>query len=320
LSLPHPPSEPGAERFPAREPARPDVLEQWLTRQAHGLPARQPSLWRDWGRHALLFVLTAASMYVTGGPGLAIALMAILLCHEMGHYFACLHYRVDATLPFFIPAPLINPLAGTFGAVIRIRSAFPHRRALFDIGIAGPLAGFVVCLPVLWLAVQEARFAPEDPGAFLISLQDPLLFRWAMEWLKGPTPEGMTVVIGPIGTAAWFGLFITALNLIPIGQLDGGHVVYALLRRHAVLVSRIAWWLSIVLIFFVGPSWILWSALVRLIGIRHPPTLDDYSPLGTGRVVLAIVALGVFVVCFLPNPFMGSWGDFFDALREVGWL
>jgi membrane-associated protease RseP (regulator of RpoE activity) len=205
-------------------------------------PAPARSWWKEWGRNVLLFVLTALSVYATqafwwgGGhrDGLLLmtALMSILLAHEMGHYVACRHYRVDATLPFFLPVPVIS-LVGTLGAFIRIRSRFPNRRALFDIGIAGPLAGFAVCLPVLVLGLREARVLPTPSDSPLLEFADPLLMQWTISWIKGAIPEGHTVFIGPLGLAAWFGLLVTALNLIPVGQLDGGHVTYALFGRRA---------------------------------------------------------------------------------------
>src|SRR5262249_54740285 len=187
--------------------------------------------------------------YLSGGALLVLALIAILLSHEMGHYLACRYYRVDATLPHFIPFPF--SIVGTLGAFIRIRSPFPQRRALFDIGVAGPLAGFVIALPVLFLGVREATLQPlvTEPNAAL-QLGEPLLFKIAVELLRGPIPSDLTLTIGPIGLAAWFGLFMTALNLLPTGQLDGGHVTYALLPRHASRISRAASWVCIALIYF----------------------------------------------------------------------
>ena len=269
-------------------------------------------------------MLTAASIALLGGPLQAVGTLSILIAHEMGHYLACRYYRVDATLPFLIPSPWIplgpglwGPLSpfGTFGAVIRIRSRIPHRRALFDIGIAGPLAGFAVCLPVLVLGIQEARWIPNDSALGGRLLGDPLLLQWAVSWIKGTAPSDSTLVIGPLGEAAWFGLLVTALNLMPIGQLDGGHVTYALLGARAGRVFEAAWWVCVVLIYF-SPSWVVWSVLLRVLGRRHPPTRDDAAPVGRGRVAVGIVGLLVLVVCFLPDPFPGSWA----LLRELlGW-
>jgi membrane-associated protease RseP (regulator of RpoE activity) len=264
----------------------------------------------------LLFALTAGSVYIAGGPLLAAGLLSILMAHEMGHYLMCRLYRVDATLPFFIPFPFPGfTLVGTLGAFIRIRGPIPHRRALFDIGIAGPLAGFVVCLPVLVLGVREARIVADVPSAFWITLGEPLLFHWAAAGLRS-VPEGQTLSIGPLGMAAWFGLLVTALNMMPIGQLDGGHVVYSLLRGRAYLVSRIASWVCVALVYF-GPSWVVWAILVRVLGRAHPPTWNDAAPLGRARVAVGILGFVVFAVCFTPTPIVVSWSQYGRALEEL---
>ncbi len=275
----------------------------------------EPSLWRDYGRHALLLVLTALSMYLTGGPLLALGLLAILISHEMGHYLYCRYYRVDATLPFFIPAPFLS-MVGTLGAFIRIRSPIPNRRALFDIGAAGPLAGFAVCLPVLYLGVLEATVLPSSPDSTGIFLGEPLLFQGMVRLLRGDLPEGVTLSLGPLGLAAWFGLFVTALNLIPIGQLDGGHITYSLLPEQAATISRVASWVCVALVYF-GPNWILWAILVRVLGRRHPRTLNDVAPPGRARAWLGILSLVVFALCFVPNPIIVSWADIFEGLRSL---
>jgi membrane-associated protease RseP (regulator of RpoE activity) len=289
------------------------------------------SAWQSWGRNAALFVLTAASVFLTGGlhevviPGhqqlllidvgaglrLALGLLSILFAHEMGHYLTCRYYGVDATLPFFIPAPFIS-MVGTLGAFIRIRERIPNRKALFDIGVAGPLAGFVVCLPVLWLGLREATVGPLDHSADSLFLGEPLLFQWVARLAHGALPDEATLMLGPLGLAAWFGLLVTALNLMPIGQLDGGHVTYALLRQHAGRISRIGSWVCVALVYF-GPSWIVWAILVRVLGRRHPPTGDDTLPAGRARAWVGVLSLVVFVVCFVPNPIVFSWHDFFEA-------
>jgi membrane-associated protease RseP (regulator of RpoE activity) len=301
VSLPNPPAGPSTEEVwvfpPSPSPYAPrDPL---------------PSPWKGATRNVVLFVLTVVSVSLSGGPRLALGLLSILMAHEMGHYIACRHYRVDATLPYFLPFPFLS-LAGTLGAFIRIRGPIPNRRALFDIGIAGPLAGFALCLPVLVLGVREAQLLPEAPAAG-IYLGEPLLFKAAVWLLKGATPDRMTLTLGPLGLAAWFGLFVTALNLIPIGQLDGGHVTYALLRQRAAIVSRIGSWVCVALIYF-GPNWLIWSILLRVLGRRHPPTLDDGAPLGQGRTWIGALGLVVFIACFVPNPIVWSWRDFFETI------
>jgi membrane-associated protease RseP (regulator of RpoE activity) len=297
------------------------------------LPPPPASAWKRWGRNVLLFVLTAISVFLVGGlregPGgpntlaidtkdglrLVVGLLSILFAHEMGHYLAARYYKVDVTLPFFIPFPVPGfSLVGTLGAFIRIKSPIPNRRALFDIGVAGPLAGFVVCLPVLWLGIREAtvqRLTEETGGMFL---GEPLLFGWVSRLVHGSLGADQTLLMGRLGLAAWFGLLVTALNLMPIGQLDGGHVTYSLLRDRAHRISRVASWLCVALVYF-GPSWILWAILMRVLGRRHPPTLDDEAPIGRARVVVGLLSLVVFVVCFTPNPIVVSWRE---VLQELG--
>jgi membrane-associated protease RseP (regulator of RpoE activity) len=304
----------------------------WASVWATTPPRR--SAWNRWGRHLLLFILTVASVFLVGGlrtvtsPGgttvlgldaadgarLVAGLLGILLAHEMGHYLTARYYRVDATLPFFIPFPVPGvSLVGTLGAFIRIRGPIPHRRALFDIGVAGPLAGFLVCLPVLWLGAREATVQPLLADAGGMFFGEPLAFQWMARLVHGPIPDDQTLVMGQFGLAAWFGLFVTALNLMPIGQLDGGHVTYALLRERARLISRVGSWVCVALVYF-GPNWILWAILVRVLGRRHPSTLDDETPVGRGRVWVGLLSLAVFAVCFVPNPIVFSWRDFFEAM------
>ena len=265
--------------------------------------------------NALLFALTAASIYHTGGARMAVALMSILLAHEMGHYLFCRWYRVDATLPFFIPLPVVS-LVGTLGAFIKIQSPIPDRRALLDIGVTGPLAGFLVCLPVLFFGMGDIAHVPAASTEGALTLGSPLLFDWAFRWLAAPVPEGMVPELGPVAMAAWFGLLVTALNLMPIGQLDGGHVAYALLHRRYRVVSRAALGACLVLLYF-RPTWLLWTLLLLVLGRRHPPTLNDSRPLNAGRVAVGILGFAVFAVCFTPAPFVVTWGDFFEGLRAL---
>jgi membrane-associated protease RseP (regulator of RpoE activity) len=218
-----------------------------------------------------LFLVSSASIYVTGwvdwnGAGLRLTLsvLAILLAHEMGHYVAARLHRVDATLPFFLPLPVLSPI-GTLGALILIRDRFPSRKALFDIGIAGPLAGLLATGAVLYFGLLEARVVPvaqAGPSDAAMTLGEPLLFSWAAGAFFRDAPAGM-VTIGPVGIAAWFGLLLTGLNLIPIGQFDGGHVLYAVLRERAHLLARVAWWVCVGLIYF-APHWrVCWAGGTR---------------------------------------------------------
>jgi membrane-associated protease RseP (regulator of RpoE activity) len=286
---------------------------------------------RVW-RHVVLFLLTVVTTTLVGAlhhfsfsqgfdqaavvlpdlwaPGFYLnglwysaTILAILGCHEMGHYYACRYYRVNASLPFFLPAPL--PLTGTLGAFIRIRARIPDKIALFDIGLSGPIAGFVIAVPALFvgLGLSVIERVPADFSG--VELGEPLLFRAAAWIVWGDVPEGMSINMHPMAFAAWFGLLATALNLFPIGQLDGGHVAYAVLGRRSTLVTFATIGLAVGLTF-VSSSWLVWTILMLVmlfaIGPHHPPTLDDTVPIGRGRRMLALVGLLMLIVCFTPAP------------------
>ena len=239
-------------------------------------------------------------------------ILAILGCHELGHYFACRYYDVDASLPFFIPAPL--PLTGTLGAFIRIREPIPTKPMLFDIGIAGPIAGFLVAVPALFIGLSMSRVValPEDFSGF--SLGEPLLFQLASKLLWGTPPEGYSINMHPMAFAAWFGLLATALNLFPIGQLDGGHISYAVIGRKSSHVTMAMVCVAAVLAYF-SPSWIVWTGLILAMlfafGRHHPRTFDEEVPLDRTRVALALFAVAMFILCFTPTPI-----EEFDLLRR----
>jgi membrane-associated protease RseP (regulator of RpoE activity) len=233
------------------------------------------------------------------------SVLAILGAHEFGHYYACRYYRVDASLPYFLPMPLL--LTGTLGAFIRIRQPIPGKRALFDIGIAGPIAGFLVAVPVLFVGMYLSRVVPipEDFEGVVFEMGEPLLFQ-AASWLTfGPLGDGYTVNMHPMAFAAWFGLLATALNLFPFGQLDGGHISYAVLGRSSTTVS-IATIVGLVGLSFVSASWIAWTVLTLVmlltLGARHPRTFDEDVPLDSTRLWLAAFAVLMFVLCFTPAP------------------
>jgi membrane-associated protease RseP (regulator of RpoE activity) len=232
-------------------------------------------------------------------------ILAILGFHEMGHYVACRIYRVDATLPFFLPAPPLMVLTGTFGAVIRIRSRIPSKLALFDIGIAGPIAGFLVAVPALVFGLMLSRIEqlPENFRGF--SLGEPLLFRGVAWLLYGALSDSASINLHPMGLAAWFGLIVTALNLFPFGQLDGGHIAYAVFGRRSIYVT-VGTALAAVGLTLTSSSFLLFTLLVIgslfLFGPHHPPTLNDEVPLERGRLFLAAFALLMLVLCFTPAP------------------
>lgn len=238
------------------------------------------------------------------GAWYSVPVLAILLAHEMGHYYACRFYGIDASPPYFIPLPL--PPSGTLGAFIRIRQQIRTKRELFDIGIAGPIAGFLVAVPILLIGAYMSRMVQLPSEGTVNFFGEPLLVQLAI-WLNfGSRPEGYDVVFHPMAFAAWFGLLATALNLFPIGQLDGGHISYAVLGSRSTFVTLATVAIVIVLAFF-SLSWILWAALMIAmlfaVGPRHPRTFDEEVPLDTARLWLAAFALLMFIVCFTPAPF-----------------
>lgn len=232
----------------------------------------------------------------------SMTILAILGCHELGHYYACRYYRVDASLPYFLPAPI---LTGTLGAFIRIREPIRTKRMLFDIGVAGPLAGFVIAVPALVIGLMLSNLAPLPPTFSGLALGEPLLFKGAARVIWGTEPQGYALNLHPMAFAAWFGLLATALNLFPIGQLDGGHIAYAVLGRRATVVTYGAIGCALVLTY-LSSSWLVWTALVIAMlfffGPRHPQTADEHVPLDRARLGIAILALGIFIVCFTPAP------------------
>jgi membrane-associated protease RseP (regulator of RpoE activity) len=305
----------------------------------------------QWRKPLVLFLLTVLSVFVTGamyatphldpihdvrgllralpsGWTFAVPLMSILLFHEFGHFFAARYHRVPASLPFFIPVPLVSPF-GTMGAVIGMRGRIRSRDALLDIGASGPLAGLLVAIPVLVYGLAHSTI--EAPSAHAVQEGQSLLYLLLKRVVLGPIPVDRDVMLSPIAFAGWSGLFVTALNLLPVGQLDGGHVAYALLGpRHNRIARGIHWSLLAVfaynLVRFMGPVlhtkrwsgaedaisnsvfWLMWFGLLHLLarvgGRDHPPT--DAGALSPGRKVVAVVTLALFVLLFMPTPWAVS--------------
>ncbi len=234
------------------------------------------------------------------GIPFAATLLLILVTHECGHYVLSRIHGVPASLPLFIPGPPY--FIGTFGAIIRLRAPIMNRRALFDIGVAGPLAGFVVAVAALVIGLNLSTVV-DRTATYGLQLGEPLLLQFISWLVVGSLPSGADIVLHPVGFAAWFGLFVTSLNLIPIGQLDGGHVAYALWgsRQRTIAFATVP--LLIVLGFVGWPGWFLWAFMAGLWGFGHPPVLDPHMPLGQGRVIVGWLALVVFVLTFAPIPF-----------------
>ncbi len=239
------------------------------------------------------------------GLPFALTILSILLAHEMGHYLACRYYGIEATLPYAIPAPpVLNPF-GTFGAVIRIKSAFRDQQQLFDVGIAGPLGGFIFIIPALIIGLRNSKefvFYAQVDQAW--EFGEPLLFQWA-ETLFYTASTGSSISLHPIGWAAWFGLLATSLNLLPIGQLDGGHIVYALFgaRGHrAVSYVTFAGLVLISLMSWPMLGYLLFAVIIVFLGFRHPRPQTEIAQLGRGRWILAILGLLIFLLTFIPVP------------------
>jgi membrane-associated protease RseP (regulator of RpoE activity) len=288
---------------------------------------QQPRPRRVW-LHALLFFLTLASTTLVGtahymsfvsafdtrpvlassrliwnGLPYSLAILAILGAHEMGHYVACRYYRIEATLPYFIPFPGI--MTGTFGAVIRIRQPMLRKAVVFDVGIAGPIAGFLVAVPTLFYGLLLSTIVPIPKNFVGLELGEPLLFKIANWLVWGAPPQGLALNMHPIALAAWFGMLVTALNLFPIAQLDGGHISYAVFGRHSVRITfgAVAVVASLIL---ASISWLPWTvmlvAMILMVGPRHPPVLDEDIPLDPARRWLAVFAVIMFALCFTPAP------------------
>ncbi len=245
-----------------------------------------PELWRHPG------------LLVSGVP-FSFTLLGILLAHELGHYFTCRYYAIQATYPYFIPAPT---LIGTLGAFIRIKSPIANRRELFDVGISGPLAGFVLAIPALIVAIFLTKRAMPPTTPDSISMGNPLAVILLAKLFRHGIHPGQ-IILHPVGCAAWVGLFATALNLLPMGQLDGGHILYAVLGDKCRNISRGFFLVLLPLGAFCWYGWLAWAVILFFLGLRHPKVIEPGEPLGQGRKTLALVAALILILTFLPTPF-----------------
>lgn len=326
---------PGSDPRPWESPVRPELVEPPLVVVAEvvpefdwrRMPMRPPVRRRVW-LPLVLFVATCLSTWLVGaadpvaemtlrygllrgmifglaeGLKYAVPVMTILLCHEMGHFLQARRYGVYASFPYFIPMPL-SPI-GTFGAVIAMNARVGGRRALFDIGITGPLAGLVPSLVFCVLGLAWSTCEPFQPTPEGLYYGTPPLFEWLIHLLKGPPPQGSVIAVHRVAFAGWVGLLITSLNLFPIGQLDGGHVLYALLRQRAKGVATAVLLAAMAAVAYYGLwGWSVMLLLVALIGPGHPPTADDTEPLGIWRTLLGWLTLAFIPIGFTPRPFVG---------------
>ena len=270
-----------------------------------GTPVRK-RLWLPPSLFVLTLITTSAvgalEYGLAGGVLYSASLVLILLCHEMGHYLTARHYRVPASLPYFLPVPL--PPFGTFGAVIKMGGRIPDRKALFDIAIMGPAMGLVLALPLVVLGIAGSTVTSLDsmPAGETL-LGHSILFAFLIEWIHGPLAEGSGLQLHPVATAGWAGLFVTALNLLPMGQLDGGHILYALFPGRSHLLYRWVAFAFAVFAVLVHPPWLLLLLVVYLMTrLRHPPTMDEHLPIGPRRFGLGLLAILFLVLSFPPVP------------------
>jgi len=296
-----------------------------------------PRASEQWGLHALLFAVTLFTTTLggavlsgtigvddafaprhwvdailngwTGGLSFSLPLLAILLCHELGHYLTARRYHLDVSPPYFIPGPPAPFGIGTMGAFIRLRTILTDRRQLLDVGAAGPFAGFLVALPVLSIGFALSRPAESGSSGMEVWLRDGPLWQLgdsivtlvARRLALGDTAG---VILHPMAIAGWFGMFVTALNLMPMAQLDGGHILYAAAPRRHEWIGR-AFWVTLMVLGWFSRQWLVWGVLVLLLSrgrLAHPPVLDAYRPLPPARAWLAWASLALFVATFTPVP------------------
>lgn len=237
-----------------------------------------------------------ASVLAAGAP-FALTLLFILGVHEMGHYVAARLHGLQVTLPYFIPVPFG---LGTFGAFIQLRSPVENRKALFDVGLAGPLAGFVVAIPLMVVGLLQSEIVPRVAGAG--QLGSSLLTRWLVDAIV-PHAANQAVALGSIAIAAWFGLLVTGFNLLPMGQLDGGHIAYAALGKAARPLAIATFGLLLFMGFTMWSGWLTWASLALITGLGHAEPLNDITPLDGGRQFIGLLTLGLFFLLITPKPF-----------------
>ena len=269
--------------------------------------------------HLLLFLLTLFSTFFTGwisghnlldGLFYSLGIMSILLAHEMGHFIMARKYGVPVTLPYFIPLP-ISPF-GTMGAIIRMGGRIPNRRVLFDIGVAGPLAGLAFIVPVTMIGLRLSQIVEIDKlDENVFTLGESLFFKILAYLSVGPIGQNQDIILHPLAYAGWVGLFVTALNLLPIGQLDGGHILYALFHKKSKWLSALFYGIFLYILLFHFAGWILFIILLAIFH-KHPPTIHDGITLDPQRRILGSMVLLLFILSFTPVPF-----DFGEGLIPI---
>jgi membrane-associated protease RseP (regulator of RpoE activity) len=263
-------------------------------------PAFSPATFRD------AEIISLSALY-------AGVLIVILLGHEFGHYLACRHYGVEATLPYFIPAPT---LIGTLGAFIKIKSPITRKKHLFDIGVAGPLTGFALSLPALFYGLALSKIVPALPREDSLVFGEPLLLKLAGGLIFKDIGPGHDLVLHPVAFAGWVGILVTSYNLFPLGQLDGGHVSYALVGSRSKALARFLLGCFVLMGIFFWVGWFVWALLVVLLGLKHPRVIDEEVPLPFSRKALSFLIIVIFVLSFIPDPIRGY--NIFDLWKQFG--
>ena len=270
--------------------------------------------------HVLLFIATFLTTLIAGafflhgvipwetpekiylGLPFSLTLLFILLVHEMSHYLASRKHGVPATLPYFIPAPTIF---GTFGAIIKMKPPIPDRRTLIDIGAAGPIGGFIVAVIAVIIGLSRSEVRPLEAVGEGIAFGDSLLLTVLTRLVLDIDPEKYTIMLNPVLFAGWIGLLVTSLNLLPIGQLDGGHITYALFGEKHEMISKAMLPVLVILGIVFWPGWLVWAVLMLVIGYRHPPVVYPHIQLDRKRKLIGWVSLAIFILTFTPVPVQG---------------
>ena len=269
--------------------------------------------------HVILFIATFFTTLIAGallngvipweepekiyrGLPFSLTLLLILMVHELSHYFTSRRHHVSASLPYFIPAP---PIIGTFGAIIKMKPPIPDKRSLIDIGASGPIGGFIIAIIacVIGLSLSEVKPAGTLDGG--LAFGSSLLFSFLSDLVLQTGPEEYDVMLHPVAFAGWIGLLVTSLNLLPIGQLDGGHIVYALFGEKHRLIAKITIPILIVMGITLWPGWIVWAILMLIMGYKHPPVVYPHIQLDKNRKIIGWISLAIFILTFTPMPVQG---------------
>jgi len=256
----------------------------------------------NWLLFSILLIATLVTTFLAGGPLFSISLLLILGAHEFGHYWASKKNGVQSTLPYFIPAPPIF-IAGTFGAFIQIKQRIPNRMVLMEIGAAGPIAGFVVALPMLILGLYLSSVTPSI-GMGSINFGSSLILNFCSQLVLGvdPSSPDINIHLHPIAFAGWIGMLITALNLMPVGQLDGGHIIYAIAPGKHSAIGKI-FFAGLFPLGYFWPGWFFWAAMIALMGFKTAPLKEDVGKLKLTHIVLGFISMVIFILTFIPIPF-----------------